>query len=118
MEIVFSLGLGPLAAATPLEPLVDPRDPALGLGAMQDADTMQDIRIDLELEIKMGRTEIKFINLLTLDMTHERLEKIRNIAKQYTLAMDRLTRSRYYPYLEEKYKQQFAADEKISAEFS
>ena len=60
----------------------------------------------------MGRTEIKFINLLTLEMTHERLEKIRNIAKQYTLAMDRLTRSRYYPYLEEKYKQQFAADEK------
>ena len=26
--------------------------------------------------------------------------------------MDRLTRSRYYPYLEEKYKQQFADDEK------
>ena len=91
--------------------MVDPRDPALGLGAMQDAVILQDIREDVELEIMCGRSEIQYITILTVDMTEERLEIIRKMAKQYTLGMIRLIKSKYYPYLEERYKHQFAADE-------
>ena len=106
-----------LARCPPLEPLIDPRDPDLGLGAMQDAATLEDIRLDVEIEIMGSRSEIQFITILTVDMTIETLEVIRKMAKKYTLGMLRLTKSKYYPYLEDRFKQQFAADEESLMRF-
>ena len=89
---------------------VDARDADLGLGAMAAAANLADIRIAAELEIESGMLEIDLITMLTVDLTRQRLEIIRNITKQYSKGMVRA--AKYFPYLEEKFVLQFEADEK------
>ena len=76
---------------------VDARDADLGLGAMAAAANLADIRIAAELEIESGMLEIDLITMLTVDLTRQRLEIMKNIAKQYTKGMVRA--AKYFPYL-------------------